>query len=131
MFTTSPMYMQSISGGAAHQFQRARWRAWLGQLWAAITHRSRKLLELSAELSKVRLAEQHYAGIHAVPIRQILGSENRAIDFDRSGGFPFTVTLSTRRYTPSNPRTVQSVLPGEIPFSSIPSVAAPSRPAKT
>ena len=83
MFVTSPMHLQSMSGGASHQFQQARLRAWFGQLWAAITHRSRKLLELSAEMSKVKLAEQHYAGIHAVPIRQIHGSENRAADFDR------------------------------------------------
>ncbi len=83
MYATSPMLLQATSGGASHQFQRARWRAWFGQLWATITRRSQKLLELSAVLSKADVDEQHYAGIQAVPIRQIQGSENRVIDFDR------------------------------------------------
>ncbi len=83
MFATSPMHLQSMSGTAGHQFQRARFRAWFSQVCAVVTHRSRKLLDLSAEKSKVKVTEQHYAGIHAVPIRQIHGSENRTADFDR------------------------------------------------
>ncbi len=84
MFTSSPMHLQSMSGGANHLFQRARLRAWFSQWWAAITRRSRKLLELSAVMSKTDVIEQHYAGIHPVPVRQIRGSENRAADFDRN-----------------------------------------------
>lgn len=83
MYATSPAHLQAISGGAGHQFQRARLRAWFSQWWAALTRRSRKLLELSAVMSTADVVEQHYAGLHAVPVRQIQGSENRAADFDR------------------------------------------------
>ena len=55
-------------------------RARLGRVWSALTGRSRHLLDLWTVRASVR--PSHYAGIRAVPIRQIRGSEGRCEDFD-------------------------------------------------
>ena len=83
MFATSPMHLQASTSGAMHQFERAHLRGWLRHQWAALTGHSHKLYELAAITRTTNVSERHFAGIQAVPIRQIRGTEDRSEDFDR------------------------------------------------
>jgi hypothetical protein len=68
--------------GVERLFQRAYYRGWLGQVWAACTRRSRALLNLTAVTTTCTVGDRYYAGTQAVPIREIRGSEGRCHDFD-------------------------------------------------
>lgn len=70
------------SGAAMALYKEARGRAVRSQWWARLTGRSRALLSLK-DVSQAGSDHSHSsAGIRAVPIAQIRGSENRADDFD-------------------------------------------------
>ncbi len=84
MFAMSPLHLQAGDNtGAMHQFRRARLRAWVSGIWAALLGRSRALVELSVSLREARVSQGRYAGIQAVSIDQIRGTEGRSDDFDR------------------------------------------------
>ena len=76
----SSVFNRSIS--AKHLYQRACYRGWLGQVWAALTGRSRTLLNLTAITTTSTVYNRRYAGTQAVRIREIRGSEGRCHDFD-------------------------------------------------
>lgn len=79
---TNPIAPQAGIAHALRQYQMARLRGRLGQWWAALTGRCRSLLQLDATTRENGVGARHYAGIQAVPIRQIRGTEERARDFD-------------------------------------------------
>lgn len=71
------------AGQAARQlYQRACTLGWLGQMWAAFTGRSRHLLNLAEIEAHGSAGNRYSAGIQAVPLRQIRGSQGRCQDFD-------------------------------------------------
>jgi hypothetical protein len=63
------------------QFRWAQGRGKLSQLRAALTGRPAHLLDLE---SVARPGSQHFAGARTVAIGEIVGSESRSHDFDRS-----------------------------------------------
>jgi len=63
-------------------FQKAQFCAQLAKLWSALARRPRRLLYLESVRCAACLRGSHYAGLYAVPIRQIRGSEGRCEDFD-------------------------------------------------
>jgi hypothetical protein len=69
---------------AENLYRRACSQNWLGQVWSALTGRSRHLLNLASVQATCSIGEHHYAGIQTVPISQIRGSGNtsRSMDFD-------------------------------------------------
>jgi hypothetical protein len=67
---------------ALARYRQARLRARLGQVWSALSGRSRRLLRLSQVRAISTIRACHYAGIQTVPICQIRGSEGRSNDFD-------------------------------------------------
>jgi hypothetical protein len=64
-------------------YNRARRRAFLGQLRAIITQNPNELLPLEEIRSRLNVRGQHYLGSQTVPIDQIVGTEGRYTDFDR------------------------------------------------
>lgn len=67
---------------AINDFEKARWQTWWSRLWAWLQRKSNQLIaldELEASLPKQRL----YRGIQEIPVEQIVGSVNRAHEFDR------------------------------------------------
>ena len=84
MFAMSPLHLQAGDNtGAMHQFRQARLRAWLNQQWARLFGRSRALAVLSVIMCEACAGRRHYAGIQAVSIDRIRGTEDRSADFDR------------------------------------------------
>jgi hypothetical protein len=77
-----PNYQAQALNDAIGLYNRARRRAWLGMVRAAITRRSRRLLDLAAMRQTWNVRGQHDRGIVTVPLSQIRGSENRVNDFD-------------------------------------------------
>jgi hypothetical protein len=65
------------------QFQRERTRATLRRLWAFVTGRSNRLLDLAQLSEETTLSNQYDAGIKTVPIDRIQASAGRTRDFDR------------------------------------------------
>ena len=63
-------------------YRQARYRCLWAKAWAALTGRSRTLLDLSAIHAVCALRASHYAGLQTVAIDRILGSEGRCQDFD-------------------------------------------------
>jgi hypothetical protein len=72
-----------LNQGSAKLYARARDRGGRGQLWSALTGRSRGLLALEEIERSGSVRVQSEAGIRCVPIDQICGSEGRSGDFDR------------------------------------------------
>jgi hypothetical protein len=69
---------------AQNAFRLARGKAFLRNVWAALQGRSNQLLPYEEVRQKVRAGGPVYRGLHAVSIRQIVGSVNRYRDFDRA-----------------------------------------------
>ncbi|MGD8624380.1 MAG: hypothetical protein PVJ34_07585 [Anaerolineae bacterium] len=67
---------------ALHLFDRACTRGWLHRLWSALTRRSNRLLDLDDVKMTCEIHNRCYAGIQAVSLDQIRGSEGRCRDFD-------------------------------------------------
>jgi hypothetical protein len=57
-------------------------KAFVGKIVSFLNGRSRRLLDLTTEVSKRKILRQHYAGSRTVPINRIKGSEGRSGDFD-------------------------------------------------
>ena len=63
------------------------WEMWRGQIrrfFARLTGRSVRLEPLKETSADEGAFGQHYAGLHAVPIAHICGTEEQAPAFDRS-----------------------------------------------
>jgi len=61
----------------------ARARGRLGRVWSMLTGRSRRLLDLAGVEANVRIDARYEAGLEAVLIERIRGSQGRTNDFDR------------------------------------------------
>jgi len=66
-----------------HDFARAKnkamWRDWLSK----VTRKSNNLLPFQETYHNSGAKRQHYLGLQAVPVKNIVGSEGRPLDFDR------------------------------------------------
>jgi hypothetical protein len=97
MFETNTFKMQqnfSLSGsyqgaGAAPEvsqavslYNQAFRKGQLSRLWGRLTGRCRRLLTLVEIEKALRVRSRHYAGVEAVLICQIRGTEGRSEDFD-------------------------------------------------
>jgi hypothetical protein len=70
---------------AAHTnklFNDAAWAGLVRRLWATITRKSDRLLDLTDEIPTHVSGDGHYVGIRAVKLSDIRGSENRSYDFN-------------------------------------------------
>jgi hypothetical protein len=69
---------------ARQLYQQVSGRRWRALIWALLTGRSRRLLDLAEVEATSRVVSRHYAGVQTVPIRQIRGSASRgrSQDFD-------------------------------------------------
>ncbi|MGD1994293.1 MAG: hypothetical protein PVI59_13960 [Anaerolineae bacterium] len=67
---------------ALHHFRNVLAQACLARMWAKVTGRSRRLLDLNTVRAASRVRGSRYAGTRAVPIAAIPGSEGRCQDFD-------------------------------------------------
>ena len=65
-------------------YRRARNQSLLGRLWMLFTGRGCYLLDLALVQDSCSVRERTYAGMRAVPLGQIRGSEGRYLDFDGS-----------------------------------------------
>lgn len=65
-------------------YQRACRRGWIGRIWAALTGRPRRLLDLHEIKRTCTVHGRHHAGTRSVPVDHICGSEGRCDDFDRA-----------------------------------------------
>jgi len=63
-------------------YRHARCRCLWAKAWAAITGRSRALMDMSGIRAVCALRASHHAGLQTVAINRILGSEGRCQDFD-------------------------------------------------
>lgn len=87
MFATDPYlisqaYNQGHTPSALQHYYGARLRGQLSRVWSALTGRSCALHELSAVTHKAKVGGRQLAGILAVRIGQIRGTEGRPDDFD-------------------------------------------------
>jgi hypothetical protein len=78
IYLSRPVYTRHDPQAGREVFRRMRWQAELARLWAALTGRSTSLRPLPRPAGA-----QHSAGIRAVAVRQVQGSEGRSHDFDR------------------------------------------------
>jgi len=69
---------------ALEDFRRARGKARLQHLWAAITGESLNLLRFDEITQKIHTLSQSSVGIKEIPVDSIVGSVNRYQDFDRN-----------------------------------------------
>jgi hypothetical protein len=70
------------AGQALKLFRLALRNSKLANLWIKITQRSNSLLDLNELEPSLHVRGRHYAGLRAVTIDQIRGSEGRVQDFD-------------------------------------------------
>ena len=78
----NPAFGQTQSNRAVSLFWETISRGWLYRLWARLTHRSTRLLDLDETLCCSELQNSHYAGIHPVSIDRIRGTEGKSGVFD-------------------------------------------------
>ncbi len=79
---TRQTYGSSHSGQALKLFRSALRGGGQASLWRRITRRSNELLGLNDLQHSLNIRGRHYAGIQAISIDQIRGSEGRVQDFD-------------------------------------------------
>jgi hypothetical protein len=77
-----PGTMSNTIRQTAELYDRACNRAWLRRIWAVLTRRPYRLLDLAAVQAKCEVRQRYQDGKQTVPIRQIRGSEGRSSDFD-------------------------------------------------
>jgi len=70
------------SGYAANIFQSLRQRALLSALWAKLTRGEKRLISFFDVEAAPETLMKTYAGLRDVPVRQIVGTLDRAADFD-------------------------------------------------
>lgn len=80
--SATPLYLQWFCPELEDLYRSMQTKALLGRVFALLTGHSRRLLDLTTEVSKRKIHRQHYAGSRTVPINRIKGSEGRSSDFD-------------------------------------------------
>ena len=65
-------------------YEEARSKGRMARLWSSLILRSNRLLDMNKILKGVKVLSRHYAGLQAVSIDDIQGSEGRSRDFDRN-----------------------------------------------
>jgi hypothetical protein len=70
------------AGQALKLFRLALRSSRLANLWAKFTRNPNRLLDLNEREHRLQVRGRHYAGLRAVAIDQIRGSEGRVQDFD-------------------------------------------------
>lgn len=99
------------AGQVARQlYQQASISGWLGQLWAALTGRSRHLLNLAEVEATKAVGNRYSAGIQTVPISRIQGSQGRCNDFDRDF-YPLQDHLKSRWLRVATAQQLGAALP--------------------
>jgi len=73
-----------LANQATEDFSNARHKAMWRQLAAVVLRRDNALLPFEETRRRLRAQAQHYGGLRAVPIDQIVGSVSRYRDFDRA-----------------------------------------------
>lgn len=73
-----------INEQARADFQRARFKAFLNQVWGALSGRPSTLLSYDEIKEKLRIGGPIYRGVKTVRLDQIAGSLNRYHEFDRA-----------------------------------------------
>lgn len=79
---TNATTSQINTGQAVTLYWEARQHGWLHKLWALITRRTFRLLELEETLRQSQLSDSHYAGMKTVDIHRIAGTQGKADAFD-------------------------------------------------
>ncbi len=74
--------VQRAEQTARRLYHRVCTLGWLGQMWAALTRKPRHLLNLAEIEANYPAGNRYSAGIQAVPLCQIRGSQGRCQDFD-------------------------------------------------
>jgi hypothetical protein len=85
----------SISDQARADFQRARFRAFLNQVWGTLSGRRSTLLSYDEIKEKLHVGGPIYRGVKTIRVDQIAGSLNRYHEFD-SVFLPASDTLADR-----------------------------------
>lgn len=67
-----------------HCFENACRRARLWRLWRRLTGRPQRLLPFAPVYARLKQRTSHHRGIQEIPLRQIVGSLDKASHFDRS-----------------------------------------------
>lgn len=67
---------------ALNLYLQVRNKGWLNRIKTFVNGHTRQLLDLQTTEKKTYILGRHFAGIRAVPLRQIHGSEGRSRDFD-------------------------------------------------
>lgn len=78
----SPNLGQMQTERAVRLFWQSTKDGWLNRLWAWITRRPRRLLELEMTLCCNQVQNSHYAGVQTVNIDCIKGTEGKSDTFD-------------------------------------------------
>jgi hypothetical protein len=73
-----------IGDRARSDYSRARFKAFLNQIWSVISGQPAQLLSYDQIKEKLRIGGPIYRGVQTVPVDQIVGSLNRYHQFDRA-----------------------------------------------
>lgn len=76
------MFASYLAQASGDLFKWAYSQGWQHRVWAALTGRSRRLLDLATVQTTCTVVGRHHAGWQTVPIDQIRGSLGRYTDFD-------------------------------------------------
>jgi hypothetical protein len=79
----SDLFPEQFSQQARADFQRARLKAFVNQLWGTLSGQPTKLLSYDEVKEKLRIGGPIYRGVQTVRVDQIAGSLNRYHEFDR------------------------------------------------
>jgi hypothetical protein len=80
----APMTPTIVNQMVIQDFERATRRAFWHDLLSRLTRKGNDLLSFDQARQGLSLRGQHYRGLQAVPLDQIVGSEGRRCDFDRA-----------------------------------------------
>jgi hypothetical protein len=92
----SPEPQHISPGQAVSLFWSCTFKGWIYRLWARITRRTPRLLDLDETLKSGEIAGSHYVGIKPVDIHEIHGTQGKADAFDDT--FHPTGTLTRSRW---------------------------------
>ncbi len=79
-----PLSDESIEKEANKDFDKARFKADLENIFSFIKKDKSELLSFEVVRQALKPTNQSYKGVHAIPINKIVGSEGRYKDFNRS-----------------------------------------------
>lgn len=91
----SDTFSDPFSDQARHDFQRARFKAFVNRVWATLSGQPTTLLSYDEIKEKLHIGGPIYRGVQTVLVEQIVGSLNRYHEFDRVF-LPASDKLATR-----------------------------------